>query len=89
MTQPTDPSMFADIKNQIIVEENSPVNTSTKVESKKIARKNPPRPNKLDRNSIAKGMKVPFGTPDLFSGVAKRENRTFEAALGLRKKHLA
>ena len=77
--------MFADIKNQIIVEENSPA----KVESKKIARKNPPRPNKLDRNSIAKGMKVPFGTPDLFSGVAKRENRTFEAALGLRKKHLA
>lgn len=37
--------------------------------------RHPPRPNKLDRNSIAKGMKVPlamnsvpYGKADLFSG---------------------
>ena len=56
------------------------------------------RQNKLDRNSLAKGLKVPlqmssvpFGQGiDLFSGLPNQnQNMTFESTSSLRKKHLA
>ena len=68
-TQMTDPSIFADIKNQVIVEagEKRETSGSPPVKAKKERHKrkdrqatHPPRPNKLDRNTIAKGIKVPL-----------------------------
>ena len=65
----TDPSIFADIKNQVIVEagEKRETSGSPPVKAKKERHKrkdrqatHSPRPNKLDRNTIAKGIKVPL-----------------------------
>ena len=106
-TQQTDPSLFADIKNQVIAETAEKRETSgspvVKKKGKRETERNnhpqllPPRPNKLDRASIAKGHKVPlpmssvaFGnTSDILSGGKHSHSMTFEAALNARKKHLA